>query len=108
MSIRVHLRPKKLALRELEPLASALLTVLLTLNLTGVASKKSQFLQLGSQFDIELQQSPSNSQLGGSGLTRGTAAGRVNQDVELVGSFGGQQGLPHNGTRCIAWEVVLK
>jgi len=47
---------KELALRELEAFASALLSVLLALMLAGIPSEHSQFLQLGAQLNVELQQ----------------------------------------------------
>src|SRR6266481_6941457 len=77
------------ALGELEPLASALLPILLALVLARVAREESQLLQFRAQLGVELQKSPRDSQFCGSGLARGPSAGRGNQNVEFIRGFGG-------------------
>src|SRR5579863_3475461 len=53
-------RLPKLALRELEALAGALLPVFLALMLAGIPRQHAQFLQLCTQLDIELEQGARN------------------------------------------------
>src|SRR5580704_4675780 len=90
---------KKLALGELEALARALLSILLALMLARVAPHHAEFLQLGAQLNVELQQRPRDSQLGRAGLAGWPAARGGDQDVELVGGLRRQQRLPHDGPR---------
>src|SRR5271156_1174522 len=73
-----------LSFRELEPLARALLTVLLTLARARVATQQSKLLQLRPQLGIKLEQCAGNAQPRGAGLTVGSTAVRQNNDVELV------------------------
>src|ERR1035438_6370716 len=51
-----------LSFGELEPLAGALLAVLLSLVRARVASEEAQLLEPASQFGVELHQSPGNAQ----------------------------------------------
>src|SRR5580704_8383256 len=98
----------RLTLRELESLAGAFLPVLLTLMLTRIAREHAQLLQFPAQLRVELDQCASNTQLGGSGLPVGAAAGCGDPNIELIGRFGGQKRLPHDRSRRLAGEVVFK
>src|SRR5229473_662283 len=99
---------KHSALRELEPLASALLPILLALVLARVAREKSQLFQFRAQLGVELQKSPRDSQFRGSGLARGPSARRGNHNVEFVRRFGGEQRLPYDRARRLARKIVFK
>src|ERR1700689_2761202 len=99
---------KRLAFGELEAFASALLSLLLALMFAGVPAEHAQFLQLGAQLDVELEQRARDSQLRGAGLARRPAALRVDQNVEFVGGLGGQKRLPHDGSRSLAGKIIFE
>src|SRR5215471_5451122 len=100
--------PRGLTLGELEPLAGALLTVLLALMTTRVASQEAEFLEFSAQFRVELHQCTGNPQTGSARLARDTAAACQNHNVKLVQGLGGSQRLPDRGARRLGREVVLK
>src|SRR5258708_3825439 len=99
---------KALTLGELEAFAGALLPVLLTLVLARVTRQQTQFLQLAAQLDIEIQQRARDAQLGRSGLTGGPAAIGGDQNIELVGCFGGEQRLAHDCARRFARKIMFE
>ena len=78
---------------ELEPLARALLPVLLPLMLPRIAGQKAELLQLRPQFHIEFHQGSGDAQTDRARLTGDAAAGREDQQVELVGGLSGRQRL---------------
>src|SRR5437867_11870606 len=74
----------KLALGDLEPFASAFLSILLALVLPRVSRQHPQLLQLRAQLGVELQQRPRDSQFRCTGLPRRAAAAGCNQNIEFV------------------------
>lgn len=98
----------KLTLGELEPLASALLTVLLALMLARVTGQKACRLQLAAQLRIELDQSARDAEPGCSRLAGDTAAIGQDQNIEAVRHFGEQQGLANVGAGRFVRKVIVK
>ena len=84
----------ELALGELEPLAGALLPILLALMLARIACQVAHALQLPAQFEIEIAQGASDAQTDRASLTCDTAAIGQYQNVELLRRFGGLERLP--------------
>src|ERR1041385_8556244 len=76
--------------------------------LARITRQKAQLFQFPAQFRIEFDQSASNAQLGGSRLPDGTSASCVDQDIELIGCFRSQMGLPHDGPRGLAGKIVFE
>src|SRR5882724_4275325 len=76
--------PKRLALRELEPLAGALLTVLLALLDTRITGQQAVSLQCLAELDVELEQCTCNSKLHSISLCRNAATANRGQYVELT------------------------
>src|ERR1039457_956995 len=70
---------KRLALGELEPFASALLSVLLPFVLAGVPGQESELLELAAQFGVELDQGAGDAKPGRAGLARQPAATGENE-----------------------------
>src|SRR5215831_3856726 len=97
-----------LTLRELEPLASALLAVLLALMLARVTGEEPKLLQLPAQFRVKLEQRTGDAELCGSRLPRRAATHSGDENIELVGGFSCEQGLLHDRSRRLAREIVFK
>ena len=97
-----------LALRELEALAGALLTVLFPLARAGVAGQIAHSLKLAAEFDIELTQSPSDTETDGTSLSVDSATIGENQHVELVGCLGSQQRLFGGRTGRVTGEILIE
>src|ERR1700733_6957997 len=76
-----------LPLGELEPLASALLAVLLALVLPRIACQKTRFLQGTTQFGVELHQGAGNTEFDCPCLASCAAAVCQNQHIEAVRHF---------------------
>jgi len=99
---------KPLSLGELEPLASAFLAVLLALVFPRIAGQKTSFLQRTTQFGVELNQCPGNTQLNCPGLTGYTAAVGENQQIETVSHFDRQERHSHRNTTRFGREIVFQ
>src|SRR5882762_8984506 len=84
--------PKRLALRELEPLAGALLTVLLALLDARIASQQAVGLQCLAQLNVELEECTCNSELHSISLCRNAATANRRQYVELTRNVCRRQG----------------
>src|SRR5579883_1978078 len=93
---------------ELEPLAGALLTVLLPLVCARVASEEAEFLQTRTQFGVELHQSSCNTKTGSARLAGHAAAIRQNEEIELFHGFGSRERLPHHGARTFRRKIILE
>src|SRR5204862_2072077 len=93
---------------ELEPLACALLAVLLPFVRARVARQEAKLLQSRPQFCVELHQRPGNSQTSCPGLTGDAAAVGEDQQIELISGLGGRKRLPHHGPRALCREVILE
>src|SRR6266849_341687 len=78
---------KKLALRELEALARALLSVLLAFLHARIARQKSVLAQRRTQLWIELRDRPRQSHAHGAGLAANAATMRGHNHVHLVGDI---------------------
>src|ERR1700716_4360828 len=96
-----------LPLGELEPLAGALLTVLLALMLAGIASQKTELLELATQFGIELHQSPGDTEPSCSGLASEATAVGEDQYIKLVGRFRCQERLTHHCPSGLGGEIFI-
>src|SRR5215472_12923325 len=101
-------KKQRLALGELEPLTSALLTILLALVLARIPREKPQLLQPRTQLCVELHQRPRNRQTNCAGLSRHATARRKNYDIELVHHLRSGQRLAHHGARAFRGEIVFK
>jgi len=80
----------RLAFGELEALASALLTVLLSLMRASIARQKSELLQFPAQFGIVFNQRTGNPEPCRSGLSADPAAIGENQYIKLIRNFNRQ------------------
>jgi len=101
-------RHQNLSFGELEPLAGALLSVLLSFVRARVAGQKAELLQPGPQFRIEFHQGPGNAQTGRARLAGNPAAIGEDQQIELIRGLGGRQRLPHQGARTLRGKVILE
>jgi hypothetical protein len=99
---------EKLAFRELEPLASALLSVLLALVLAGVTGEEAGLLELRAKFPIEFDQGARDSETDCVSLTSHAAAMGKNQDVELFCHLGDEKRLPNRDAQGFGREVVVE
>src|SRR5450432_83739 len=99
-------KSSELALRELEPLASALLTILLTLMLAGIPSEEACCLELTAQLGVEFNQRAGDAHARGACLTTQPTAIGEDQHIELLGCFGSQQRTLHQSLRRLAHKVV--
>ena len=99
---------KRLAFGELEPLASALLTVLLALVLARITGEEASLLELGPKFPIKLNQGAGDTETDRIGLTGDTATVGENQNIELVGHLGDEKGLTDRNAPCFRGEVVIE
>src|SRR5438270_13544751 len=95
-----------LTLGELEPLAGALLAVLLPFVLTRVASEEPELLQPSPQFGVELHQCPGDAQPGRARLSGDAATAGENDQVELIRGFGGRHSLADRGPGAFGREVI--
>src|SRR5262249_61857926 len=75
---------KSLAFRELEALAGAFLTVLLTLFGARIARQQAGLLELLTQFGVELQKGARDAVTHCAGLACHTATVNIDQHVEFV------------------------
>lgn len=96
-----------LSLRELEALASALLTVLLAFFGAWVSADETSFLELAAQIAVELYESAGNAVTYCPCLTGNAAASHVDVDVELTHSVSELQGLTNDHALSFAAEVVF-
>ena len=108
METKVKDGKDKLAFRELEALACALLAVLLSFMLASIASQKAEMLELASQLDIKFDQGTSNTQARRAGLPADSAAVGEDQYVETFCRFGGEQRLAHIGPSRLADKIIFK
>src|SRR5579884_1151215 len=99
---------ERLAFRELEALARALLTVLLTFVRSRIASQQTRLLQARPQLRVDLDQRARDSQPDGACLSGRTAAVGENQNIELVRHFGCEQRLARNRARRFVGEIMLE
>src|SRR5579872_2770330 len=97
-----------LAFGELEPLARALLAVLLALVLARISSQEAKLLEPGPQFRVELHQGPRNTQTDRARLAGDTAAIGKNHDIELLHGLGRQQRLPDHGAQALGREIIVE
>src|SRR5258706_547152 len=97
-----------LAFGELESLARALLAVLLSFMLPGIACQQSKLLQFWTQLGIEFDERARDPQPRRAGLPGGAPAVGQNDDVELVGHFGRKQRLPDHGPRRFIHEIMFE
>src|SRR6266478_1343466 len=96
VSTQPSAKPKTLPLAELEALACALLSVLLTLFGARITRDHALGLQLGAEFSIEQHECARNAQAHRIGLSSDSAAAHVGQHVE-VGRGVGRDQRPFRG-----------
>ncbi len=99
---------QRLALGELEPLASALLPVLLTFVRSGVASEEPKLLESAAQFGVELDQGASDAQPRRASLACEPAAAGQDQNIEFIRHLCRQQGLTHDIASGLVHKVVFE
>src|ERR1700743_4010059 len=80
---KTHTQQPRLALAELEPLAGALLPVLLALLDARIAGEQTFGLQRFAQLDVELKESAGDAHLHRIGLGADAAAGDICEDAEV-------------------------
>src|SRR5262245_24805181 len=85
-----------LAFAELEPLARAGHTVLLSLLDALIAREEAGLLEAGAQFDVEDAQRARDAEPHRACLTGDAAAIRGHDHVELIGGLGEEQRMPHD------------
>lgn len=85
---------RPLPLGELEPAASAFLTVLLTLVGARIAGQITELFELAAQLGVELNQRAGNAEPDGACLAAAAAALSQDKHVEFVGGFRRQKRLP--------------
>src|SRR5580704_4238702 len=90
--------PKRLAFGELEPLASALLSVLLALMLAGITGEEAGLFEFRPEFSIEFDQRAGDTEPDGICLTGNSTAVGENQNIKLVGHFGDEKCLANRNT----------
>jgi len=111
---RKNLRPDRekkrtqLPLGELEPLACALLAVLLALMFPRVTSQQAGFLERSTQFGIELDQSARDTQLDRTSLTGNATSICEDQHVETIRHFNRQERLPDRHATRFGRKVVFQ
>ena len=98
----------RLAFGELEALASAFLTVLLSLMRARIARQKSELLQFPAQFGIELDQCTGNPKPSCPGLSANPAAIGEDHNVKLICHFNRQQWLADVRASRFTDEIILK
>jgi len=108
METKVKDGKDKLAFRELEALACALLAVFLSFMLAGIASQKAEMLELASQLDIEFDQGTSNTKARRARLPADSAAAGENQYVETISRFGCEQRLADIRPSRLADKIIFK
>ncbi len=96
-----------LSLRELEALASALLTVFLAFLGARISADETGFLEFAAQIAVKLYKSTSNAVTYCSCLTGNSAASHVDVDVELTQSISELQGLANDHALSFAAEIVF-
>src|SRR5215212_1751263 len=97
-----------LAFRELEPLARALLAVLLALLGPRVARDEARVLQGGAQVCVELHERARDAVAHRARLTRRAAARDVDDDVELARGVGQGQRLAYDHAQRLVGEVLVE
>src|SRR5216684_5185017 len=97
-----------LAFGELESLARALLAVLLSFMLPGVACQQPKLFQFWTQLGIEFDECARDTQPRRAGLSGGATAVGQNDDVELVGHLGRKQRLPDHGPSRLIHEIMFE
>jgi len=105
---RAQRHTRQLAFGELEPLTSALLTVLLALVTARIASEEARLLEALAQLTVELDQGASDSKTDRIGLTRDSTTMGEDQNIELVGHLRDEQGLTHRDTPGFGREILLE
>src|SRR5262245_6341367 len=98
----------KLALRELEARASALLPVLLALFHARIAREEPGLLEPLAQLGVVDLQRAGDAVADRAGLPAGTAAVDGNHDVELVGGLGQRQRLLDDHLQHVVAEVLVE
>jgi len=98
----------QLSLRELEALARAFLTVLLSLFDPRIAGNQSGLLQSRPQVRIELNQGPRNAMPDRTRLPGRTAAGNVNNHIKLVCGVRQLQRLANNHSQRLIGKILRK
>ena len=73
-----------------------------------VTSEEAGRFETAAKFGIEFNKRARDAQPGRSGLTGNAAAIGQQQHIELVGYFGGEQRLAHDGAGRLAGEIVVK
>lgn len=101
-------REEVLAFGELEALARALLTVLLSLMCASVARKKPELLQFAPQLGVKFNQSARDAESRRAGLSADTTTLSQDHNIEALRRFRGEQGLPHVGARRFADKIILE
>jgi hypothetical protein len=101
-------REDVLPLRELEALAGALLTVLLSLMCASIARKQAEPLQFPAELRIKFNQCAGNAEAGGAGLSADPAAIGEDQDIEAVSQLGSEQRLAHVSAGRFVCKIVFK
>ena len=101
-------RQEVLAFGELEALARALLTVLLSLMCASVARKKPELLQFAAQLGVKFNQGACNAQSCRAGLAANSTTLGQDENVEALCRLGGKQRLPHVGACRFTNEIILE
>jgi len=94
--------------RELEPLARALLAVLLPFLGARIASQEPALPKPRAKFGIEDDQRPGDAQLGRTRLPVHTAPPGVDQDIKLPRQLRADQGLLDFGAQRLRGEVTVE
>src|SRR6185437_4884196 len=103
-----HRQKPNLALRELEPLASALLAILLALVFAGVSSQQARFLQRSAELRVKFHQSTRDTKANGARLTGDAASVREHDHIETIRHFHYLQRKPRRNTTGVGGEIFFE
>ena len=98
----------ELSLRKLEPLPRSLLSVLLALLDTRIASHKTGVLESWTKIGIVFEQCSRDAVPNSSRLARWTTTGHVDDQIKLVRGFSQLQGLTNDHAQRFVGEVAVK
>jgi len=99
---------RMLSLRKLEPLACALLPVLLALFDAGISRDETSTLERGTKVGIVFEQGSRDAVTDRPGLACRATAGNVDDEIKLVRSLSQLQWLTNDHPQRFIWEIAFE
>ena len=93
---------------ELEALAGAFLTVLLSLMSASIARQQTEPLELAAEFGIKFDKCAGDAEASRTGLTGNASTSGEDQNIKAVGQFGREERLAHIGAGRLVWKVIFE